>query len=329
MKLVGLHWAVGYIALPILIIFPLYWLSAQTTPDPLTAAQQSNRPLQALYQVEVLASQSGWTFDLARTAGDLWQDLGNTARAVDYWEAAIRLNSDDAPVQRKLAQGYLTLQRWSLAAVTLDKLVQLLPDDAWTHYQLGLLGVVSNAANAAEHLQIAARSALYQAISDDLLAITTTDTVNRAMQVGVVLADHTEWAAAERAFQYAADFQNLFPEALAYLGLARDNQGKNGRPQIEQAVTFAPQNAQVQYLYGLHLHLTGDDEASRDALERAAYLEPLNPAFAAELGLAYQRAGSFAQAEYWLQQAVTRSNGDARFQELLTQLYNQLPIFGN
>lgn len=294
-----------------------------TIPSSLTVNLAAHRPMQSLYQIDALVAQSGWTADLAKSAGDIWEALDDLPRAVSYWEIAVKLQPDDTSLTRRLAQAYLDLQHWSQAVITLSKLLKL-NDDNWAHFQLGILQSVLDSSSAAEHLQLAARDPQYESISTQLIPILKEPSdVVRATQLGVVLASAKLWPAAEYVFQYAASLSPKLPVALAYTGLARDQQGKNGRPQIEQAVAFAPNNAQVRYLQGLHLHLVGDEDGSLIALQQATVLDPLNPAFAAELATSYNRAGDSVKAEYWYKAAVTLSNNDPRFQALLTDFYRQ------
>jgi len=55
----------------------------------------------------------------------------------------------------------------------------------------------------------------------------------------------------------------------------------------------------------------------------------LNPAMAAELGVAYQLDGQLGRAERWLETAVTLSEDDPRFAEMLTLLYFTRQITGD
>lgn len=300
---------------------------ASTPPPPaassLVVDLGAHRPMQALYQIEVQATQSGWTADLAKSAGDIWESLDDLPRAVSYWEVALRLNPSDEQLTRRLAQSYLDMERWSQAVIALSSLLKQ-HDDNWAHFQLGVLQGVLDSASATEHFQLASRDAQFKSVTAQLIPLLTEPSdLSRSMQIGAVLANAKLWPAAEYVFKYAASLSPKMPLAWAYTGLARDQQGKNGRSQIEQAIALAPNDAQVRYLQGLHLHLVGDDDASLIALQQATILNPLNPAFAAELANAYDRSGDSSKAEYWYKAAVTLSNNDPRFQALLTAFYNQ------
>jgi Flp pilus assembly protein TadD len=147
-----------------------------------------------------------------------------------------------------------------------------------------------------------------------------TDDSTLPMQVGLVLAAHESWSYAELAFEYAAAGPSP-GAALAYLGFVRDQQGKDGGAQINQAVTLDPTNPQVRLLQGLHLRQVSDYDGSLNALAHAATLDARNPVFVAELGTTFWLSGDLSQAEYWLQVAVVLSDNDADFQDILDQFY--------
>ena len=85
-----------------------FCLLASTPPSPTASSLAINlaahRPMQALYQIEVQSAQAGWTADLAKSAGDIWESLDDLPRAVSYWEVALRLNPIDEQLNRRLAQ---------------------------------------------------------------------------------------------------------------------------------------------------------------------------------------------------------------------------------
>lgn len=294
-----------------------------STPSSLTVNLAAHRPMQALYQIEAQASQSGWTANLAKSAADIWEALDDLPQATAYWEIALNLQPNDEQLTRRVAQSYLELQRWSQAVITLSNLLKI-TDDKWAHFQLGILQSVLDGNSAAGQLKLAVRDTQFQSVVQQLIPLVNEPSdIVRAMKVGTVLATAKLWSNAEYIFQYAASFSPPLPEALAYAGLARDQQGKNGRPQIDQAVALAPNNAQVRYIQGLHFHLVADDANSLIALQQATVLDPLNPAYAAELAVTYDRAGDSVNAEYWYKAAVTLSGNDPRFQALLTAFYGQ------
>lgn len=283
----------------------------------------SGRPVQSLYRVEAIALQEGWTPDLLRLAGDLWRETGDVTHALPYWQAAAQVGNDII-LLRDIAQAEIDLQNWASANDALAHLASLVPEDPWVNLQFGLIQAAVSPSTAIDHLTIAARETAYAPIAGQLIEIlgTSSDDPLFGLSVGSVMADYNLWAFAELAFTQAASVQRI-PETLAYVGFARDMQGKDGGSWIEDAVTLAPDNPTARLLQGLHLRQAGDYTGSLDALISAAALDPQNPVMYAELGTAYQLAGDLLSARYWLEQAVAISGDDPRFQQMLDVLVTE------
>lgn len=283
-------------------------------------SRRSGRPLQALYQVEMIALHEGWSTDLLRLAGDLWRESGDITRALPYWQAAAQ-GGDDVILLRDIAQASIDMQDWAGANDALARLASLVPDDSWVNLQVGLIQAAVSPSSAVEHLRIAARETAYIPISDQLTEVLSSslDQPALAISVGSIMAERELWAYAELAFTQAASVEPI-PEALAYVGFARDMQGKDGGAWIQEAVALAPNNPTARLLQGLHLRQIGDYEGSLEVLITAAALDPQNPVMYAELGTAYQLEGDLTGARFWFEQALAISGNDPRFQRMLDTL---------
>jgi len=147
-------------------------------------------------------------------------------------------------------------------------------------------------------------------------------------QVGQVFARYQEWTLAARAFQAALSEDESYIEARAYLGLTYEMLGKDGRSELEQAVSAAPNAALPHAFLAQHWKLIGElDRAIREQ-EIAARLEPENPAIAAELGALYAQTGAHELAIQAYQVATRLAPLDARFWRLLAEysiLYETQP----
>lgn len=293
------------------------------TPDDITRNRLEARAYQALFHVEAQAAQSGWTVDLRSTAGELWFELGDLGMASAHWQAAVLLGGRSLALLRELANAYIRLSAWRDAADTLSILLEVAPEDTWARYQLGMIRAPFNPAESEVHLRAAVAEPGFTETASALLTALrdySTDPMV-SLYVGLVFAERELWAHAELAFTHAASVNQLLPEADAYVGLARDRQGKDGSAWVERAIARDPANPTINYLYGLHLRIVGNLERSLTAFLRAAAFDPENPAIQAELGSAYRLLGEFALAETHYQQAVTLSNGDPQFQRLLAAFY--------
>ncbi len=302
------------VALP-LVLIALIALILDDTPtliqEPASAA--ASGPVQALFRIEAEAARAGWTPERHVQAGDLRREMGDLAGAVAHWEAA------GGQVDR-LATAYLTLQRWPEAVAALKQQAASNPDNAWLDYQLGIIQAGVNPMAAEPYLQAVLRVPDYAQVAVELLnAIQSEPPVN--MQVGMVLAAHDLWPQAELAFTQAAALDYPYPEAMAYVALARRSQGKSADTWMAQALALGAAVPPVHYLHGLHLRASGLYEESLDALRVAVQLDPENPAYYAELGAAYRLLFDYTQAEYWLRMALTVSDEDLVFQTMLATFY--------
>ncbi|MBE0689590.1 MAG: tetratricopeptide repeat protein, partial [Anaerolineae bacterium] len=206
---------------------------------------------------------------------------------------------------------------------SLARLTEAAPDDRWGQLNYGLLMSSVDPHAAMPALQSAAEDDAYGPLANIVF-----DALDRnldqpllPMRVGVVLADQDQWAYAEIAFERAAEINDPYAEALAYLGLARDRMGKDGGQSILRAVSLEPGNPRVRYLQGVHLRLAGDAPGAVDALAQAVALDPQNPAYYAELAQAYRDNRELEQAERWLMTAIAVSNDDSRYQAMLALFY--------
>lgn len=285
--------------------------------------RRSGRPLQALYWLQAQADADGWTTAAHREAGDLWWQTGDAPRALYEWELVASEVPEDTQLIRALAAAYIDMGWWPQAVAALDRLAVLTPDDLWVQLQLGLIRAPMNPSAALSHLRRARAEAGYEETADRLLAVVENapSDPDLSMRVGLVLMDMSLWPYAEQAFTYAGVLNDPYPLALAYTGLMRDRQYKDGSAWLNEAMRLSPDDPDVLLVQALHLRAQGDYAASRDVLAAAVQLAPDQPVLYAELGLAYQQLGELTEAEYWLQMAVRFSNQDARYLEMLALFY--------
>ncbi len=313
-------------ALFLIIIFNAITL-APYAPQPPRAENQppapiGDEPLIALYQLEAEAHQNGWTPTHHQMAGDLLMALGDTRAALAHWLAA---ELPDSAHQRRIAQASITLGNWPQAQTALSHILAETPNDTWAHYHLGLIRAALQPQQALEHLRIAASDPAYRTTATQLTAaiIDTQIPDEISFKVGTVFIELGLWPYAELAMRHSATLHYPDPLSLAYVGLARDQQEKDGAIWIAQAVALAPDWAEVRYLQGLHLRARGQWQASLGAFDLAVNIEPENPAYYAELGVAYQLLNDLPRAEFWLKEAVRASGNRLAFQRLLADFYAQ------
>lgn len=281
----------------------------------------------ALNAVEHAARLGGWTASLHIAAGDAANGLQNTASAIKHWEQALPNDLANTALLTRLARAYEAQAQYPEAAAVLRTLVALEPSNAIAQYRFGVVMSVIDPPTAPAHLSIAAgldpsvqpfAESLNQAVAAGLDA---KDEAYMAGVVGYTLIGLREYPLAKLSLLNAVTTRPQFAEAYAYLGLAEDQLGNDGRYAYHRAIDLNPDLSLAHYLLGLHYRRSSDNEKAIASLQRAFELDPSQAAAAAEIGSAYTEMGDLISAEHWYVQAVNVAPKDVDFWILLAQFY--------
>ncbi len=281
----------------------------------------------AILALERSAALGGWTPDKRMALGEAYLGAGQRAAALAQWEAARPARPRDDGLLARLAQAYEAEGRYADAASALSDLAQERQTDGVVYYRLGLLAAVIDPQHAVSRLQLAASLAPDLAAKAGLIAQAiesgqaSGDAAYTFGRVGFALVQLQEWRLAEAALTEAVRLNPQYADAYAYLGLAQDLQGRDGRDNAETAVKIAPQSPLAQFFLGLHWRRNGQSLTALPYLRAAQQLDPRNPAIAAEIGGAYASTGDLADAEVWFTQAVSLAPADGGFWLLLARFY--------
>jgi tetratricopeptide (TPR) repeat protein len=280
---------------------------------------------QARAYLYALAEVDGWNGIRRDQLETIWRQGGDTVQADTLLHASLTQDQLDPVALYSLAREQISYGNWDAARNTLARLVVLRPDNAEALYLLGNLVAPEDRLLAVDYLSRAAADPAWTVRAQTVLTALgryQTETMTDAHTfLGVTLLGLGEWTLAERALVFALEANAVNPAALAYLGFARDQQGRDGLPDIEAALAMAPNDPQVYYVLGQHWSLVGDDEAAYEAFNQAYWLDTDNPALAAEVGTALKMLGDLAGAEEWLCVAVDLAPADARWYGLLAAFY--------
>ena len=270
------------------------------------------------------AASGSPTANWHRASADAYQLQGHSAAALAHLAAAAA-GADDPVLWHQVMEGFWSRGEWDAARQALETILQLSPQDTAAHFRLGVLLAPLDMRQAYTHLVSAATDPVWGTAAQRLqVAIAEEQQAGAAAQnaqVGMVLASLAFWPQAEQALETAVALNPVYAEAWAYLGLVRARQGWDGASAFERAFAYVPDDPLLYYLYGLMWRAVGDDDRSLNALLEAQHLSPQNPAFAAELGMAYRLQGELVLAEYWLQEAVALAPGEPQFLRQLALFY--------
>ncbi len=283
------------------------------------SAIAANRPDLASIYVEQLATLGGWSPDLLRRMARLAIARGDTRTAAGYYRASLTGAAQDALALRYLTTYTLDDRDWAAALTYAEKLVALTPNERGALGRLGLLLLPTNPNRGLTLLRQSGTDyqALTQKIEDVYSNFGTESAGSLAFRVGLVLLNANQFAFAENALDFAVGKGVTTPTVLAFLGIAQDQQGRDGWTVISKALEAAPNDPVVNYAAGLHWRLKGDLGRALAALNYAWALQPTNAAIAAEIGLVYRAGRTLPNAAQWLIRALSLAPNDVGFQRLL------------
>jgi tetratricopeptide (TPR) repeat protein len=232
---------------------------------------------------------------------------GDVPGAVAIWEEALKQKDPDPFVHAYLADGYEKVKNYAGAMQEWKIFLPTSTDYPFGHYRLGLLLMATAPEEALPELMQAAqldpdleptvqglRTALNTAFLSD-------DKATHLLAAGRALGTLGEWNLAADAFHNAITTRTDYAEAWAWLGEAEQQLGQGGSHEIEQALTFNPESAMVQGLYGLYLQRQGKPDSALAAFHKAADLEPQDAGWQLALGSASEQTGDLITAyEYYL-----------------------------
>jgi tetratricopeptide (TPR) repeat protein len=281
----------------------------------------------AIRHISAAAELDGWTYTRHTALGDAYSGLGQVEAALAEWELALAENSQDQDLLARLATNYERAGRYSDAIEILSRLVQLRNGDVSAYYRLALLTAATDPPAALARLAVLSEiRPEYGGVASVLRAAIEAGSVagERSYlfaRVGFAFVQLDEWGLAELALGQAIAADPGYADAHAYLGLASDMQGKDGRRSYDTALELDPDSPLISYLLGLHWRRLGDSRSALPYLEKAFALDPSNPALAAEIGGAYGSMGDLLLAERWLVDAVRLGEQDPAFWLLLARFY--------
>lgn len=147
----------------------------------------------------------------------------------------------------------------------------------------------------------------------------TADFAGSWLNLAEVHVNRGDYRLAEQAYRRAIEREPAFIPALLNLAdlyrmLERDAEA---RPLLERALTIAPDDAAVQFSYGLLLVRNRDYRAALDYLKRASVLAPAVARYSYVYAVALQSLGRAGEARAVAESALARHPGDRDLRELV------------
>jgi tetratricopeptide (TPR) repeat protein len=174
--------------------------------------------------------------------------------------------------------------------------------DAAAHYRLGKMLSISDQERALEEFLLAASldpdydsavETMHTAI--DLAALESDDAIKLVL-IGRGLGLVGEWDLAAEAYRQAVNADEENAEALAWLGEAEQQLGRDGRAELNKALSLDYRNPIVHSLSGLYWLRQGQPGIALAEYKLAAIYDPNNPAWQLSIGEAYALNGDLQAA---------------------------------
>ena len=204
--------------------------------------------------------------------------------------------------------------------------------DAPARYRLGLLLSISEPDRAlGEFLLASSLDPEYDSAVETMrtalnVASLETDKARRLVIIGRGLGLLNEWPLAADAFRQAVAADGENAEAWAWLGEAEQQLGRDGRAELDNALSLGRTNPIVRSLRGLYWTRQGRaDQALAEYLLAAEY-DPGNPAWQISIGEAYVQRGDLQSAQASYLRATEIAPTDATYWRLLATFSAQYNV---
>jgi tetratricopeptide (TPR) repeat protein len=244
-------------------------------------------------------SASGWEI----LGISYWQQTGDLEIAVQAWKSGLEIYPSFSNFNARLAIAYFEQQNDPAERAALERWVAADGrDDARARYRLGQLLAVSDPDRALQEVLASASLDLeYEAVVETLstafnLAALEPDEASKLVIIGRGLGLVGEWQLAQAAFHQAVAADGENAEAWAWLGEAKQQLGREGRAELDQALFLGRANPIVRSLRGLYwIRQDRGDQALAEYLLAAEY-DPDNPVWQISIGQAYAVRGDLQAA---------------------------------
>jgi predicted Zn-dependent protease len=252
--------------------------------------------------------------------------LGDVEAAEEALDQLPAGSAADISLWHQLVASYLQQENWAAAGRAYARIAAAEPGNSEAHYWAGVLLLAADPSLAHQHLLRARNDLLFRGQSDRLiLALERVneipDPAYRAAQIGLAYLDIGEPGLAEEQLLAALEAEPTYADAWAYLGMAQDQMGRNGRQAIARAIELESDRPLAHSLMGHHWLAQQRLGLARQEFVTARDLDPDSPAHLADVALTYQMEGDTASAEAWYQAAVRRAPDDPTFWILLAHFY--------
>ena len=263
-------------------------------------------------------SEKGWTA-LAYS----YLNLGNTRSALDAFQNGLQEYPNSAALYAGLGYLHRSQKDWGAERAALQNQIRFDSENIHAHYRLGLLLTLLEPDRAlAELTPASSRDPEFESAVQTLraalnLSFTQSDPSLQKVTIGRALGLVQEWDLSLTAFEIAVELNGQNAEAWAWLGEANQQTGRDGRAELDRALSIDHRSVTVRALRGLYWNRQEKYPQMLAEYLLAAEYEPANPVWQASLGEAYNRLGDLASAFVAYQRATVLAPDESTYWRLL------------
>jgi len=263
-------------------------------------------------------SEKGWTA-LAYS----YLNLGNPGSALDAFQNGLKKYPNSAALYGGLGNLHRLQKDWEAERVALQDQIRVDSENLHAHYRLGLLLTLLEPDQALAELTFASsRDPEFESAVQTLRAalnvsIAQSDPSLQKVTIGRALGLVQEWDLSLTAFESAVGLNGQNAEAWAWFGEAKQQTGRDGRIELDRALSIDHRSATVRALRGLYWNRQEKYPQMLAEYLLAAEYEPGNPVWQASLGDAYIKLGDLASAFAAYQRATVLAPDESTYWRLL------------
>ncbi len=297
-------------------------------------ALQAGQPAEAIAYLEEAsrALQGGLTRQGWVDLGDAHRQNGDYASAAQAWQVVLTLESPSIETYERLLDVHQALGDYPAMIQDLQALVDLQPEQAQWHFQLGLSLATRQPESALDNLESAAEldsslKPVVEKLSGDILAASLVDDpAYQLLAAGRALASLGEWELAAEAFHQAVLVNPDYAEAWAYLGEARQHLpqqarmpapegdgSQDGLTELQKALALDEESLSAHMFLSLYWSRQERYEQAEQVLHQAIDLYPRQAILQVALGDVLAQAGDLGGAYEAYLQAIQLAPGEGMY----------------
>jgi tetratricopeptide (TPR) repeat protein len=310
---------------------------------------EKSRPMGAIEIYNRIISVVGPEWNVLLHIAELHEKLGNMAEAAAAIEQLLIIDPSNTAIQKMLSELYVRSEQYDKALLVIQDIIELTPDDMDARERKAAVYIAQDdwEKAAAEYgyiinkpevpLDIKLRigvSYFNKSLSDSTLTPLTKSLFEKMdkdttdwrikMYLGAIALNENNDSLAINNFKNVTELANWNPDAWVQLGgLYFDNQRyEEAVVLMEQAIEMFPEDFAINFILGLSLAQSGENEESKPYLKKAVKLRPsdLNAISAYAFTLSQLKENS--EAEEYLKKALLLNPDDVNLLGTLGLIYD-------